>query len=194
MAKETIVPKCEYCKNNEGENKKFGFMWHCKPLGYCVPFGWYRCEASYKSKGGFELESIYRILEKSKLQSNMSKVTTQFQEAIKAYLDDRAANDALFAIAYNNPDKNINNCITYILNTVQTSGKNGFADDEVYNMAVHYYDEKDIEVGEPINAQVIINKSDERSSESKTETTPSKPKIAKVPKVEEIDDRQLSLF
>lgn len=58
MAKETIVSMCEYCKHNEGENKAHGFMWHCKPLGYCVPFGWHRCEAQHRGKGGFDLDEV----------------------------------------------------------------------------------------------------------------------------------------
>lgn len=35
--------------------------------------------------------------------------------------------DELFAAKYDNPDKNIDDCVTYILNWVQKSGCNGFA-------------------------------------------------------------------
>ena len=38
--------------------------------------------------------------------------------------------DELFAAKYDNPDKNIDDCVTYILNWVQKSGCNGFCDDE----------------------------------------------------------------
>lgn len=34
--------------------------------------------------------------------------------------------DELFAAKYDNPDKNIDDCVTYILNWVQKSGCNGF--------------------------------------------------------------------
>lgn len=60
-----IVPRCEYCKNNAGENKTFGHMWQCTKLGHCVPFGFKRimssgeyeyCEAIIKGKGAFELD------------------------------------------------------------------------------------------------------------------------------------------
>lgn len=97
------------------------------------------------------------------------KSSEAFKEAIKAYLDYRAATDELFAERYANPDKNIDDCITYILNEVKNSGCNGFADDEIYSMAMHYYDEKDIEVGKPINCNVVVNHTIELTEEEKAE-------------------------
>lgn len=44
------------------------------------------------------------------------KVSEQFKSTIKAYLDNMAAVDSLFAPVYQKPTKNIDNCITYILN------------------------------------------------------------------------------
>ena len=67
--------------------------------------------------------------------------------------------DELFAAKYDNPDKNIDDCVTYILNWVQKSGCNGFCDDEIYGQAIHYYEEKDIEVGKPLNCQVLTTTS-----------------------------------
>ena len=69
------------------------------------------------------------------------KTTTAFAETIKAYLDDMAAYDTAFAERYADPEKNIEDCMTYILNEVAKSGCNGFEDDEIYSMAVHYYQE-----------------------------------------------------
>lgn len=85
------------------------------------------------------------------------KATDPFKNAIRAYLDNRAANDELFAEVYAKEGKNIDDCVTYILNQVKASGCNGFADDEIYGMAVHYYDEDKIEVGKPVSARVIVN-------------------------------------
>ena len=76
--------------------------------------------------------------------------TAHFKRTIQAYLEQRAAEDRLFAEAYRKDGKNIDDCITYILNSVKASGCNGFTDGEIYSMAVHYYDEDDIEVGNPI--------------------------------------------
>jgi hypothetical protein len=55
------------------------------------------------------------------------------------------------------PHKNIEDCITYILRQVQQSGCNGFEDDEIYSMAIHYYDEDDLEVGSPVTCHVVVN-------------------------------------
>lgn len=83
--------------------------------------------------------------------------TEYFKRTIQAYLEERAMEDELFAAKYDNHDKNIDDCVTYILNWVQKSGCNGFCDDEIYGQAIHYYEEKDIEVGKPLNCQVSVN-------------------------------------
>lgn len=97
------------------------------------------------------------------------KGTNHFKNTIKAYLDQRAETDVLFSFQYSKPDKNIDDCVTYILNSVQKSGCNGFADDEIYNMAVHYYDEDNIEIGKQINTQVVVNHVVQLTEEEKTE-------------------------
>ena len=85
------------------------------------------------------------------------KTTDYFKQTIQTYLEQRAAEDELFAPVFANPNKSIDDCITYILNTVKESGCNGFADEEIFSMAMHYYDEPDIKVGGKVNAQVVVN-------------------------------------
>lgn len=85
------------------------------------------------------------------------KSTAYFTRTILTHLEQRASVDPLFAQSFANIDKNIDDCCTYILNEVQKSGCNGFTDDEVYSMAVHYYDEENIEVGKPIDARIAVN-------------------------------------
>ena len=97
------------------------------------------------------------------------KGTDVFKETIKSYLDERAVSDKLFAISYHKEGKSIDDCITYILNQVKNSGCNGFADDEIYGMAVHYYDEDNIKVGNKINATVVVNHKVELTEEEKAE-------------------------
>lgn len=97
------------------------------------------------------------------------KTTDHFKKTIKSYLDQRAEEDALFAEKYSNKEKNIDDCITYILNTVQKSGCNGFTDDEIFGMAVHYYDEESIDIGKEIQARVMINHTVELTEEEKKE-------------------------
>lgn len=96
------------------------------------------------------------------------KASNHFKNTIKAYLDQRAETDVLFSLQYSKPEKNIDDCITYIFNEVKKSGCNGFADDEIYNMAVHFYDEDNIEIGMPMsNAHVVVNHFVELTEEEK---------------------------
>lgn len=97
------------------------------------------------------------------------KGTEQFKKTIKAYLEDRAKTDALFAATYAKPNKNIDDCITFIINQVKNSGCNGFADDEIYSLAVHYYDEDKIDVGKPMNCNVVVNHQIVLTEEEKAE-------------------------
>lgn len=97
------------------------------------------------------------------------KSTEHFKRTIQAYLQQRASEDRLFAESYRKEGKNIDDCITYILNEVQRSGCNGFTDGEIYSMAVHYYDENDIEVGNPVSCQVSVNHIVELTEEEKAE-------------------------
>jgi len=95
------------------------------------------------------------------------KASIHFKNDIQAYLDQRAESDVLFSFQYSKPEKKIDDCITYILNTVQKSDCNGFADEEIFNMAIHYYDEDNIEVGKEINAHIVVNHFVEITEEEK---------------------------
>ena len=88
----------------------------------------------------------------------MSQTTDPFKEAIFNHLQELSNNDALFAKTFSKPYKNIDDCATYILNEVKKSQRNGFADDEIFNMAIHYYDEETVEIGSPIKAKVVVNR------------------------------------
>ena len=98
-----------------------------------------------------------------------NKGTQAFNDTIKAYLEKRAENDSLFAVKFANPSKSVEDCVTYILNQVQKSGCNGFTDAEVYGMAIHYYEENEIEVGNPINCKVVVNHTVELTEKEKEE-------------------------
>ena len=73
----------------------------------------------------------------------------------------------MFAVKLANPSKSVEDCVTYIINQVQKSGCNGFDDAEIYGMAVHYYEENEIEVGKPIKCQVVVNHTVELTEEEK---------------------------
>ena len=95
--------------------------------------------------------------------------TEQFTRTIAEYLNLRAATDPLFAPNLGKPHKNIEDCITYILKQVQQSACNGFEDDEIYSMALHYYDEDDLEVGSPVACHVVVNHTIVLTEEEKAE-------------------------
>ncbi|GGK02897.1 PcfK-like family protein [Parabacteroides faecis] len=99
----------------------------------------------------------------------MVQPSDYFKMTIQNYLEQRAKEDELFAPVFANPKKNIDDCVTYILNTVQKSGINGFTDDEIYSMALHYYDEEDINVGNPVSCQVVVNHTIVLTEEEKAE-------------------------
>ena len=90
-------------------------------------------------------------------QKIMAQGTDYFKLTIQNYLDARAREDELFAPRYANPKKNIDDCCTFIINQVRQSGCNGFADEEIYSMALHYYDEEDIDIGKPVSCKVVVN-------------------------------------
>ena len=77
----------------------------------------------------------------------MSTQVNQVKDAIKAYLDKRAKEDRLFAASYAKPNKSIDECFDYIIGEVRKKGTMVYmSDEEVFGMAVHYYDEDDIKV------------------------------------------------
>ena len=100
-------------------------------------------------------------------QKIMAQGTDYFKLTIQNYLDARAREDELFAPRYANPKKNIDDCCTFIINQVRQSGCNGFADEEIYSMALHYYDEEDIDIGKPVSCKVVVNHTVELTEEEK---------------------------
>lgn len=75
---------------------------------------------------------------------------TPFKDAIKDHLDKVAKKDKLFAKNYKKENKSLDECVKYILQEVQrqAKGKNavGVSDSDIYNLAIHYYDEDKIKV------------------------------------------------
>ena len=95
------------------------------------------------------------------------KATEHFKQTIKTYLDERAKNDELFAVSYAKENKNMDDCATFILNQVKRSKCMGLTDEEVYSLAVHFFDEDDIEIGNSIACNVIVNHTVELTEEEK---------------------------
>lgn len=97
----------------------------------------------------------------------MSKGTEEFRQTIERYIMSRQDVDI-----NKYSDKNINNCINYILTQVEKSQCNGFTDDEIYSLAVHYYDEPNETLGDiqkDISMNCVVNHHVELTEEEKAE-------------------------
>lgn len=96
----------------------------------------------------------------------MVKGTETFKKIIKGFLDNRAAKDVMFAARYAKEGKSVDECCDYIIEQVNKSGCNGFADEEIFGMAIHYYDEDDVKPqGKISDCTVVVNLSDHTKKE-----------------------------
>ena len=112
-----------------------------------------------------------------------------FEEAIKRYLDERAKNDEQFAVSYAKENKSIKECCEYIIGEVRKCGGNVVAksDEEVYGLAVHYYDEDDIKVSK-------VATRDARVQAPKYEPTEEDLENAKKAALKRLEEEQLALL
>lgn len=97
------------------------------------------------------------------------KGTDHFKELIKNYLDNRAKEDELFRAKYETTTRIIDDVVNYIFHAVQQSGCCGLSDMEVYSMAVHAIDEPHLEIGKPMDCNVVVNHHIELTEEEKAE-------------------------
>lgn len=117
-----------------------------------------------------------------------------FTLAIKAYLDGQAATDSAFAVKYANPEKSLDECIKYIFgevyNTQKPERKNNVAAcavsrEEIYGMALHYYDEETVKVraiaGLKMADTASVGKVDDKKKENKAEAKPVQKPVQRKP-------------
>lgn len=95
------------------------------------------------------------------------KPSNAFKETIKNYLEKRASEDDLFAETFKKTNKSIDECCNYVMKCAKECGATGYADEEVFGWAVHYYDEDDIKNIKPVSGTVIVNQKIELSQEDK---------------------------
>ena len=86
----------------------------------------------------------------------MGKEYQSPKQVIQSYLEERAKRDPLFATSYAKPNKKIDECYDYIISQAKKRGGSVvcMSDDEVFGLAVHYYDEDDIKVSKQTNYKV----------------------------------------
>jgi hypothetical protein len=98
-----------------------------------------------------------------------------FEEAIKNHLDELAKKDNLFAKTYAKPNKSIKECCNYIMAEAKKQAKSGqiaCADEEVFGLAVHYYDEDDIKAPEKVECKVVSAPEKAAKPKAKRKSTP----------------------
>lgn len=125
-----------------------------------------------------------------------NKVSKSFQDTIKAYLDKRAQEDPLFAQSYAKECKSIEECCKYIIQEVQKMKVAGLADDEVFGLAVHYYDEDNLGEIKATNCNVVVNHTVELTEEEKEQARKDalaqyqKDELAKIKAAEKAKDEK----
>jgi hypothetical protein len=97
------------------------------------------------------------------------KGTEHFKQVIKNHLDQRAQEDELFRAKYETTERTIDDVVTFILNEVKKSGCCGYSDEEIFSLAVHAVDEPSLEIGKPIDCNVVVNHHIELTEEEKAE-------------------------
>lgn len=109
---------------------------------------------------------------------------------IKNYLDERAKNDELFAKAYAKPNKSIDECYRYILGEARKKGTEvGMSHEEVYGLAVHYYDEDNIKIN-PVYGYVQASASDDEREAKHVELTAEEEKQAREEAIHRLAEEQ----
>lgn len=95
----------------------------------------------------------------------------KFEEVILAHLENIAKTDSHLAGRMQIKEKNIESCCKYIISEVEKTKRNGFADEEVFALARHYYLEDNLEI-KKVSAKVIVNQAitgDEKAKSKKEE-------------------------
>lgn len=101
-------------------------------------------------------------------------------DVIKEYLDNRAKQDPQFAKSYAKDNKNLKECFSYIMGEARkraTGNSCCMTSDEVFGLAVHYYDEDDIKISRRNGSTSVKVGND--GSESKADTSKKKEAVKK---------------
>lgn len=130
-----------------------------------------------------------------KFETELSTAKDPAIKQVGNYLRQRAATDPSVAASLKKEKKSLAECWKYIMGEafakVKRNGNAGssyLTDDEVYNMAVHYYDEDDIKIN-PLNGVKST------MTEASKETSEVKKKVEKrAKKKSDLVEGQISLF
>lgn len=115
-----------------------------------------------------------------------------FKTAISIYLEQRAQEDELFASTYAKPNKTIDECCNYILKEARKHGNAVcMRDEDVYGLAVHYYDEDSIKDVKPVKSSTVVTSNSSTAHATSHQPAP----VMHVSRNKKVaDSRQMSLF
>ncbi|WP_406843476.1 PcfK-like family protein [Flavobacterium soyae] len=85
------------------------------------------------------------------------KPSDDFKTAIENYLNTTAQGDSAFARSLAKETKNIESCFNYIFGEVKKTGLCAFDNQEIFDMALKYYNDDSIGAPAPINCKVVVN-------------------------------------
>ncbi len=98
------------------------------------------------------------------------EVTNYFKQCISRWLEAEKEKDAAFARKVAESGKNVEGCCNYILQQVKASKRCGYADEEVYGMARHYFDEDELkDPGSQGASRVVVSGHVDLSESEKAE-------------------------
>nr|WP_315200604.1 Cas9 inhibitor AcrIIA9 family protein [uncultured Flavobacterium sp.] len=89
------------------------------------------------------------------------KPSDAFKTAIENYLSAATLNDAAFAQNLAKETKNIDSCFNYIFGEVKKTGLCAFDNQEIFDMAVKYYNDDSIAAPIAVNCRAVVNQSAE---------------------------------
>ena len=83
-----------------------------------------------------------------------------FVSRIQAFLNEQAASDEAFAAKLKSDKRTVQDCAAWMLEQLaqkfRDSGQCGYDDSDIYGMALHFYDEKDLKAKGNMNFQGMI--------------------------------------
>lgn len=119
------------------------------------------------------------------------------QEYLETKLGEMASQDPNFRERYEDEEKSMNDCIRYITQQAQKQAVNGCAaisDEEVLQMAVHYYQEKDVNPTKGCTPRAEITTSKPKAEKKPQPVLIPEPRANKKAKKGSDNSLQLDLF
>lgn len=98
------------------------------------------------------------------------EVTNYFEQCISKWLEAERKKDPIFDKKVAESKKDVQGCCNFILQQVKASNQCGYADEEVYGMARHYFDEESIkDPGKQGQCRVVVSGHVDLSESEKAE-------------------------